>query len=442
MTYAEQPIKVPFAHLLEFPNGIRLLKSWQDGETDRLDELRAVYQAAIDGEYDSIFSEPSPEGEIHIGGSHDMLPLSLAYDLLGIEAESFYTGDPERYVRIYLMTRRLLGLNKVYLSWPCYALTAQAIGQDTMYTDKFPPGSNPDNMLLNRDNWKDVKPVDLVNGLIPRCAEEMMRTYERLTGLEPILHLSAPYSLAADTYGQEPLLAALVHEPEMVVEMLHHLVDVVYRPWLNDIIKKFPNAWLEFADASGSPFFIGPKNCKDISSEAIRYLIEGEPWGDRVYVANYRGDYVTQATKRDRRSARGRGKESAAAVNVTLQELSEAKFAANPVYVQRLFDDRVPVSFYRDFAIEKNVPLYAGIGARQIDRNGIPDMDEKKSEIRADTQENVEAIKDVTRAIRDNGYTDRKPPWPGTLYFEDISAESSMELIEVIIELAIGNSQY
>ena len=88
------------------------------------------------------------------------------------------------------------------------------------------------------------------------------------------------------------------------------------------------------------------------------------------------------------------------------------------------------------------MPLYAGIGARQIDRNGIPDMDEKKSEIRADTQENVEAIKDVTRAIRDNGYTDRKPPWPGTLYFEDISAESSMELIEVIIELAIGNSQY
>lgn len=442
MNYAEQPIKVPFADLLEFPNGIQLLRSWQNGETDRLDELRAVYSAAINGEYDSIFSEPSPEGEIHVGGSHDMLPLSLAYDLFGIEAESFYTGDPERYVRFYLMTRRLLGLNKVYLSWPCYALTAQAIGQDTMYTDKFPPGSNPDNMLLNRDNWKGVKPVDLENGLIPRCAEEMMRTYERLTGLEPILHLSAPYSLAADTYGQEPLLAALVHEPEMVVELLHHLVDVVYRPWLNDIIKKFPNAWLEFADASGSPFFIGPKNCRDISSEAIRYLSEGEPWGDRVYVANYRGDYVTKAKPRNRRNARGRDSGATNTTTVSIEELSEAKFAANPVYIQRLYDDFVAVDFYRDLAIEKNVPLYAGIGSRQIDRNGISDMDEKKAELRDATLENVEAIKDVTRAIRDNGYTERKPPWPGTLYFEDISAESSFELIELMIGTALKESQY
>ncbi|MFD1158827.1 hypothetical protein [Roseovarius aestuarii] len=436
----QKPSKMTLGDRLRFPGGIRLLKAWQDGEASRRDELKAVMQSAIDGKFDENFSWAGPTNAIHVGGSINLLTLTIMHDLFGFESAEFYKGDPERYVRTTLMTRRLLGMNKLYLSWPVYAFTGEALGQETMYPDKFPPGSDPDVMLFNRQNWRETRTPDFGSG-IPRIIEDMIRIYVRLTGLEPILHLSAPYSLAADTFGQEPLLAALVHEPEFAKDLLKQLADTVHRPWIRDFISKFPNGWVELSDASGSPFFVGPKNCRDISIDAIRYLKSDEPWGDRVYDANYRGDYVTQARQKNRRSARsGAGAKPAEAV--TLEELTAAKQSVCQHYVQRLHDDRVPVEYYRDKAIELNVPLYAGVGSSQIDRNSVSDIAAAKADLRTVAQADVAAVKTVARAIRDNGYTERRPPWPGTIYLEDVSSESSMELVEVIVDAALSEGRY
>ncbi len=427
--------------LLQFPNGIELLKSWQAGDTDRLPELTHFLNETTQGQYDDNFAWPGPTDSIHVGGSINLLTLTVMHDLFGVDSAEFYKGDPGRYVRTTLMTRRLLGMNKLYLSWPVYAFTAEAMGQNTMYPDKFPPGSDPDDALLNRDNWQQVFTPDFDTG-IPALIKEMCQIYVDLTGLEPVLHLSAPYSLAADTFGQEPLLAALVHEPDFATALLHHLCDTVLRPWINDFIAHFPNGWIELSDASGSPFFIGPKNCRDISVAAIRYLTKDEPWGHRVYDANYRGDYVTQAKQKIRRNARNGPAPATPETPVTLDQLTEAKHSVCPAYVQRLHDDQVPVSYYRDKAVTWCVPLFAGIGSSQIDRNSVSDLTLAKEALCKVITEDIDAVKTVARTIRDNGYDNRKPPWPGTLYFEDISSESSLELIELIIKAVLQNGRH
>ena len=427
--------------LMIFPKGIELLKSWQSGEASRRAELKQFLAETTAGRYDENFAWAGPDDAIHIGGSINLLTLTVMHDLFGYDSAEFYKGDPARYVRTTLMTRRLLGMNKLYLSWPVYAFTAEAMGQQTMYPDKFPPGSDPDEMLLNRDNWRDVFTPDFNTG-IPAIIKEMLQVYVDLTGLEPVLQLSAPYSLAADTFGQEPLLAALVHEPEFAMDLLKHLADTIHRPWINDFISRFPNGWIELSDASGSPFFVGPKNCRDMSISAIRYLAEGEPWGHRVYDANYRGDYVTQARQKNRRSARKGAATAAPSAPVTLDQLTDAKHSVCRDYVQRLHDDRVPVSYYRDKAIDWNVPLFAGVGSSQIDRNSISDMVMAKADLHQVISGDVEAVKTVARTIRDNGYDNRKPPWPGTIYFEDVSSESSLELMEIAIGTALASGRY
>jgi hypothetical protein len=101
--------------------------------------------------------------------------------------------------------------------------------------------------------------------------------------------------------------------------------------------------------------------------------------------------------------------------------------------VIRLADDRTPVEFYVEQAIKYNIPLFIGIGATQVDRNSIADLELSKQEIKATTSEYVEAIKKVAQSIAGNGYDSRELPWPGTVYFEDISAESNFELIEIIV---------
>jgi hypothetical protein len=95
--------------------------------------------------------------------------------------------------------------------------------------------------------------------------------------------------------------------------------------------------------------------------------------------------------------------------------------------------------FYEEQAIAHNVPLFLGIGASQIDRNSIEDMDATVKNIQHISTAYVDAIKNVAQTIAKNGYDSKMPPWPGTVYFEDISSESHFGLIETIVKTALSN---
>ena len=96
----------------------------------------------------------------------------------------------------------------------------------------------------------------------------------------------------------------VVHDPDFANTLLDHIADKVLAPWIDYFISEFPNGWVELSDASGSPFFIGPDNCKNLAIRSIQRMVEGKPWADRVFDCNYRGDFVTLARKKNRRSRR------------------------------------------------------------------------------------------------------------------------------------------
>ena len=496
------------------------------------------------------------------------MTLTIMYRLYGVTAAEFYKQDPERFVRTSLMTQKLLGMPKLYISWPVYGFTAEALGQEMIYSDQYSPGTDPDTPLANSDNWQDIATPDMNAGIpkildetlasfqrltgnnpvlhltaayslaadiygqeqiitalthepefvnrfldhlvdtvlkpwmdhffsqypdgwvelsdvlpvygftaealgqemiysdqyspgtdpdtplansdnwqdiatpdmnagIPKILDETLASFQRLTGNNPVLHLTAAYSLAADIYGQEQIITALTHEPEFVNRFLDHLVDTVLKPWMDHFFSQYPDGWVELSDASGSPFFIGPQNCKNVAIRSTQRLIAGNSWGERVYDANYRGDYVTRANKGKASSSRRRNSRKSDSEQLGLVELFELKNSVCPDYVISLADDRTPVSFYVEQAIKSNIPLFIGIGATQVDRNSIADLEIAKQDIGTITSEYVEAIKTVARTIENNGYDLREPPWPGTVYFEDISAESSFELIEIIVDTTL-----
>ncbi len=392
-----------------------------------------VFDAAIAGEYDANFAEPAQANAVHVSGSVHMIVLSILNDLYGIDSAAYYKTDPERYARTNLIASRLLGIHKFYTAWALYAFTCEAVGQAMMYPDKFPPGSDPDKVLITRENWRSLEAPDFDNG-IPRIINDMLRVTQRLTGMEPLLQISAPYSLAADIFGQEPLLAEVVHDPDFVNELLDHLADTVLLPWIEHFLSEFPNGWIELSDASGSPFFIGPDNCKTMAIRSMKRMTEGKPWADRLFDCNYRGDYVTQARKRDR-SSRRRSGGAAPASGVGLEELTELKHGVCPKFIIRLEADRVALPFYEAQALARGVALTTGIGASQVDRNSIPDMDMAKTELKIMTGDFVGAIKRVCEAVGRPDDALNRQPWPSHVYFEDISSQSEFDLIELIIQL-------
>ena len=415
-----------------FPTGLHLLTRWQTGDKDAKKEMTQILDAAIAGAFDENFAILAPPDRVNSTASVHMLALALVHDLYGIESRDFYNTDPYRYVRTNLAVSRLLGVHKFYMTWALYAFTCETLGQKMMYPDRFPPGADPDSILINKDNWHQLETPDFTRG-VPKSIDDILSVTEELTGMPPLLQISAPYSLAADIYGQEPLLADLVNDPDTVNSMLDHLGDMVLAPWMDHHFKKFPNGWVELSDASGSPFFIGPENCKTMSIRSIRHMLRDKHYADRVFDNNFRGDFVAEVKKKVRASRR-KAPECMAPDKDKLIELTDAKVSVNQLFIMRLEADKVDISFYEEQAIKRNMPLTSGIGSPQIDRNSIDDLESTKVEIREEAQSFVEAIKRVCETVDlpEDNYV--SAAWPSHIYFEDVNGQSEFKLVEIILE--------
>ena len=414
-----------------YPTGLHLLSRWQSGDLDAKHDMINIFDAAIAGDFDDNFSVLAPANEIHATASVHMLALAVLHDLYGIEAAEYYKTDPYRYPRSNLAVSRLLGMKKLYMTWALYAFSCEILGQTMMYPDKFPPGSDPDVPLINKDDWFDLKTPDFSTG-IPKIIDDILRVTEEVTGMDPLLQISAPYSLAADIYGQEPLLSDVVNNTERVNGLLDHLASTVLGPWIDHHMTTFPNGWVELSDASGSPFFIGPENCKSMSIRAIQQMKVGRAWGSRVFDCNYRGDYVSQVKKKvrgSRRKAPGGPRPS----GVDLLELTNLKVSVCQGFMMRLEADKVDVTFYQDQSIQRNIPLTTGIGSCEIDRNSIDDLDKAKINLAEAAKSYVRCIKTVCESISlpNNNFVNE--PWPSHVYFEDINGETQFELVELIL---------
>jgi hypothetical protein len=414
-----------------FPDGLHLLTRWQAGDRDAKQEMADIFDAAIAGDFDKNFAVLAPPNRVNSTASVHMLALAVLHDLYGVESWDYYNTDPYRYVRANITVSRLLGVSKYYNTWALYAFTCEPLGQKMMYPDKFPPGADPDVTLINRDNWHLLETPNFTTG-VPKAIDDILRVVEELTGMPPLLNISAPYSLAADIYGQEPLLADVVNDPDNLNALLDHLGDKVLGPWMDHHFEIFPNGWVELSDASGSPFFIGPENCKNMSIRSIRHMLKDKPYSERVFDNNYRGDFVAEVKKKTRPSRR-RTVETVDVAKVGLLELTEAKVSVNPAFIMRLEADKVDISFYEKQAIQRNLPLTSGIGSPQIDRNSIENLDAAKAEFAELARSFVDAIKRVCETIdlpEDNHVI---APWPSHIYFEDVNGQSQFELVETIL---------
>ena len=255
---------------------------------------------------------------------------------------------------------------------------------------------------------------------------------QELTGVPPLLQISAPYSLAADIYGQEPLLADVVSDPDTVNALLDHLGDEILAPWMDHHFKTFPDGWVELSDASGSPFFIGPENCMQMSIRSIRHMLRGKTYADRVFDNNFRGDFVASVKKKGRGSRRN-VQSPPQSSQAKLLELTDAKVSVNPVFIMRLEADKINISFYEEEAIRRNLPLTCGIGSPQIDRNSIKDLEATRINIREDARSFVDSIKRVCETVDLPEDNHVGAPWPSHVYFEDINGQSHFELVEIIL---------
>jgi hypothetical protein len=117
-----------------------------------------------------------------------------------------------------------------------------------------------------------------------------------------------------------------------------------------------------------------------------------------------------------------------------LNELIDFKLSLCPEFIIKLDADQSPISGYVEQALDRQKPLYLGIGATRIDRNSIANREVAKKELEKLATESAKGIKTVSEFLIKNGQPRSNLSWPGDVYIEDINAESEFGLVNTIIE--------
>mgnify|MGYP002525158932 CR=1 FL=1 len=414
--------------------GRGILNRFLDGDTTANAELKAIVDAAISGDFDEDYAG-NPSADVKVTTACHMMVLAIMNRVNGMNATDYYKSNPLNYVRLNCLIQRMLGIERLTLCWPVYGFGAEVLGQTMIYTEDQAPGSDPGFPLLNSDNWQDM-PVYDPDHPVAKIVRENLLYMAQLSGIEPVAHLPAPYSLAAEIYGQEHLILALIEEPEFVHQLLDLIIERVLVPWCEDLHRSAPNVWLELSDASGSPMFIGPDKFIEYAADSVAKMITDNTWGDRVFVANYRGDLPAGARTRGRRK-RVSNSES----QMSFEKLLEAKAKCCPFYLTRLEMDIAPVEKYIDASIQRKMPLYLGIGAVRLDRNSIMDLELGKQEIYDVAKSRTIAICNVSKALEAAGMPRSSLSWPGDIYIEDTNVNTQMDIFQAVLDgVRDGNS--
>lgn len=409
-----------------------MLAGHLDGDPEARRQIGNLVDAACAGDYDAFLrAEPDPY-DVHVTTSAHLMVLAVMNRLNGMRSEDFYKNDPVRYVRLNLLIQRLLGIERLTVGSPVYAFAAELLGQTMMYPEDQAPGSDPGRPLLEIGDWREIPGYDEGHELARGIRETLVVTGQ-LAGIEPVAHLAAPYSLAAEIFGQEALINALNTEPDTVRCLLERLVEVVIAPWCEDLAANVPDVWLELSDASGSPMFIGPHNFLSFAVDPVVRLIGTPGWGSRVFVANYRGDSPPGRATHGRRR-RQPSDETA----MSFDKLLDAKISCCPLFITRLEADAASEQTYADVALVGGLSLYLGVGAVRLDRNSVVDKQGALSELHDAAFQRAKIIRSVRSG---NGaqvglVAASTPPrvWSGDIYIEDTNGETDLDLFAAVLE--------
>ncbi len=162
------------------------------------------------------------------------------------------------------------------------------------------------------------------------------------TGVIPPIQFCAPFSLAANLRGIEPLIFDILMDPDFAAELFTRLVDEVIAPWIRHLMELFPEATaIAGADATASVPILSPTM---IEQWVMPYL---ERLRDTTHSDLNIPNWVGEAGLRKP------------------LELMDLKLSATMHFIEGQDPDveKLGPEYYVEYAARHDVPLILGVGA-------------------------------------------------------------------------------
>jgi uroporphyrinogen-III decarboxylase len=291
------------------------------------------------------------EGAARLGramtGLADRVPVfaqmhEFAAEYLGIPRREFFTR-PDLSVPALLQTQRDFGIDVASVTFDVYNIEAEALGQKLVwFDDGMPDIDRTQPLIRDRGDLARIRTPDFEAAGRFSQVIRMNTLFQELTGLEATLSFCAPFSLAANLRGIEPLLLDMYENPEFARALMEAITDKVLAPWILYQKRCFPGSTrISGADATASLPIVNLPILRRWVIPAIQRL--RDLCGPEVYVANWAGErYLPDPA-----------------------EMLDLKLAIGPgaLWGQDPDVESLGPAFFKDFATAHEVPLILGVGA-------------------------------------------------------------------------------
>jgi len=309
----------------------------------------------------------------------------------GIPGDEFYL-DAKKFVRGICETTERFGFDTPSFLWDVYNIEAEALGcQLVTFKDMAPAIENTKPLVSTEKDIARLKAPDpYSSGRMPMVMEIMQQVKEQ-AGMIPFPCYCAPFTLASHVMTFENLVVQMQENPQLVHRLMAFLVDEVIAPYMNAILKEFPEA--PFADGSDAVASL-PFITQDMLDEfALGYIERLQKQVIKPTICdNWWGDSFTN----------------------DLHGFWAQKLRATPGFLKCQDPDlfKVGVQPIIDYARQNELPVVLGVD-NNVFQNG------PEQEIRMRIHEYMEAIEEVGR---------------GALYLCSLSAVTPAENVRIAIE--------
>ncbi|GMQ96223.1 MAG: hypothetical protein BMS9Abin14_749 [Gammaproteobacteria bacterium] len=309
----------------------------------------------------------------------------------GIPGEEFYT-DAHKFVRGICETAERFGFDTPSFIWDVYNVEAEALGcRLVRFKDMAPAIESTQPLIRTEKDLARLKAPDpYSSGRMPMVFE-IMQEIKNQTGLAPFPCYCAPFTLASHVLTFENLIVQVRENPQFVHKVMRFLVDEVIAPYMNAVLKEFPEAPVaDGSDAVASLPFITQDMLEEFSLDYIERL-QGQTSKPAI-CDNWWGDSYAD----------------------DLHRFWEQKLRATPGYLKCQDPDlfKIGVQPVIDYARQHDLPVVLGVDNTVLQLG-------PENEIRMRIHEYMEAIEEVGK---------------GALYLCSLSAVTPAENVRIAIE--------
>ena len=207
----------------------------------------------------------------------------------GIPGDVFYT-DARKFVRAISETSEKFGFDTPSFIWDVYNIEAQALGCKLVtFKDMAPALDNAEPLIETESDLARLKAPDPYSSGRMGMVFEVLQEVKSQAGMVPLPSYCAPFTLASQVMTFENLIVQIRKNPKFVHQVLSFLVDEVIAPYMNALLKEFPEAPLaDGSDAVASLPFISQDMLEEFAlgyierlrQQTIRQVICDNWWGD------------------------------------------------------------------------------------------------------------------------------------------------------------------